>query len=218
MCGCARVTTDGAGRPVRITGAPDGRSNERYYLGPDCEGPIKTEGGFEFVEVNGEKRYWGGVIDPPPTDPRIPLLNDFTVFVIKPDGMDLRLDQLVTKLIERTPSRIVAERDFIFDDSAIRKMYPYFFTRQWEADLFAYLKSGISRCILATGNGCHARLFAVRNAVRHSFGVAGAPRIRNLVHCADRQSDAIHQALLFFSLERIVGAVGLGERRKDGSS
>lgn len=200
---------DVKGRPVRFTRASDGSIVETYYIGRDCEGVIKYEGDREYIVFNGEKRYWGGIIDSLPNDPRIKSLNEFAVFIIKPDGMRMELGKSIRYLIAKSKGAIVAERDFVYNDTTIRKMYPHFFTEEWEQILFDYLKSGTSRCFLVTGEHSHRRMFSIRNAVRHLFGYDDQPRVENLVHCTRRQSDAIREALLFFSLGEIVTSVGL---------
>lgn len=200
---------DDEGRPVRLTRASDGSIVETYYIGRDCEGVIEHEGNQEYIIVNGEKRYWGGIIDPLPSDPRIKSLNDFTLFVVKPDGIKMGLGESIGHLIAKWGGTIVAERDFVHDDITIRKIYPYFFTKEWERHLFDYLKSGISQCFLVRGKHPHRKMFALRDAIRDFFGYGSEPRVENLVHCAPRQNDAIRQTLLLFSLEEIVASVGL---------
>jgi hypothetical protein len=91
----------------------------------------------------------------------------------------------------------------------IRKMYPHFFAKEWEQELFDYLKSGPSRCYLVKGKHPHRKLVGLRNAIRHLFGCNKGPRVKSLVHCAQRQSDAVRQALLLFTLEEVVEFVGL---------
>ncbi len=205
-------TIDDKGRLVRLTKAIDGTVVETYYIGRDCEGLIRHEGDLEYIEVDGQKRYWGGIIDPLPSDRRIRSLNDFTVFIIKPDGMKMEMGRMIHSLIEKYRGTIVAERDFIYIDATIRKMYPHFFAKEWEQDLFDYLKSGTSRCFLVRGKHPHRDMFNLRNAIRHLFGYNDGARVKSLVHCAQRQSDAVRQALLFFSIQEIVDVVGL--RRK----
>lgn len=203
---------DDRGRLVRLTKSSNGTVIETYYIGRDCEGIIKHEGEMEYVEVDGQKRYWGGIIDPLPNDRRIRSLNEFTVFVIKPDGMMMEMGKAIRYLIEGSGGTIVAERDFIYDDLMIRKMYPHFFAKEWERDLFDYMKSGTSRCLLVRGKNPHRTMFVLRNDIRQLFGCNGGPKVRSLVHCAQRQSDAVKQAMLFFSLEEVVALVGLKHR------
>lgn len=205
----SREEIDDKGRLVRVTRCTDGRTIETYYIGRDAEGVIKVEGNLEYIEVNGQRRYWGGIINPLPGDSHIKLLNDFTVFIIKPDGMMMDLGKAMQYLIEQSSAIVVAKRDFIYDDATIRRMYPHFFAREWEKDLFEYLKSGPSRCLLVTGEHPHRKMLTVRNAVRTLFGCNGGPKVKSLVHCAQWQSTAIQQALLFFTLDEIVNFVGL---------
>lgn len=200
---------DEKGRLVRLTRTSGGKVTETYYIGRDCEGVIRYEDDKEYILVDGEKRYWGGVIDPLPNDGRIPLLNEFTVFIIKPDGVKMNLMKAVKHLIGNAKGKVVAERDFLYDDLMIRKMYPHFFAKAWEQELFDYLKSGSCRCFLVTGGHPHRKLVSLRNAIRHLFGCNRGPRVKSLVHCAQRQSDAVRQALLFFTLDEIVDHVGL---------
>jgi len=212
MNGSISEAIDEKGRLVRLTKSPDGITVETYYIGRDCEGVIHHEGGREYVEVDGQRRYWGGIIDPLPNDRRIRSLNDFTVFIIKPDGMKMEMGKVVNHLIVKSGGTIVAERDFVYDDLMIRKMYPHFFAKEWEQNLFDYMKSGTSRCFLVKGKHPHREMFTLRNAIRYLFGYNNGPRVKSLVHCAQRQSDAIKQALLFFSFEEIVTLVGLKKK------
>ena len=201
---------DQKGRLVRLTRSPDGRVVETYYIGRDCEGVIKLdEQGREFVDVNGEKRFWGGLIDALPSDKRIRSLDEFVVFVLKPDGMRMELGKAVTFLIVQEGGKIVAERDFVFDETSIRKMYPHFFAEEWKQQLFDYLMSGPSRCFLIKGEFAHRKMFALRNSIRQLFGHGTEPRVMSLVHCSQRQNDSVKQALLHFSLDEIVATVGL---------
>ena len=200
---------DDKGRLVRVSKSVDGGPNEVYYLGRDCEGLIHHEDGREYIDVDGQRRYWGGIIEPLPNDRRIRFLNQFTVFTIKPDGMIMQLGMAVKHLIEKSNGIVVAERDFTYVDATIRKMYPHFFAKEWELDLFEYLKSGPSRCFLVRGEHPHRDMFNLRNSIRHLFRCNQGPRVKSLVHCAQRQSDAVKQALLFFSLDEIVASVGV---------
>ena len=200
---------DSKGRFIRVTKASDGTVIETYYIGRDCEGLIKHEGDKEFVEVDGKRRYWGGIIDPLPSDRRIRLLNEFTVFIVKPDGVKMEIGRMVHCLIGKYGGTVVAERDFTYVDATVRKMYPHFFAKEWEKDLFDYLMSGPSHCFLVRGKNPHRNLFNLRNAIRHLFGYNNRDRVKSLVHCAQKQSDAIRQALLFFTIEEIVTLVGL---------
>ncbi len=204
----AREIIDDKGRRVRITRSPEGSVTEIFYIGRDCEGVVKLEEGMEYVETDGQKRYWGGIIDPLPNDRRIRQLNNFTVFVVKPDGMKLELGKAIRHLITVSKGNIVAERDFIYDDAMIRRMYPHFFAKEWEKDLFDYLKSGHSRCLLIRGDNPHGDMINLRNSIRQLFGCYGG-KVVSLVHCAKQQDEAIKQALLFFRLEEIVTHVGL---------
>lgn len=204
-----KETVDSKGRLVRLTKAPDGSVVQTYYIGRDCEGVIQVEGAQEYVDVDGEKRYWGGIIDPLPSSPKLESLSDFTVFVIKPDGMSIELGCAVAHLIELYGGKVISERDFTFTDTMVRKMYPHFFARTWEQELFDYLKSGVSRCFLVGGEYPHRRMFTLRNAIRHLFDRDHGPQVRSLIHCAQRQSDAIRQALLLYSLEELVALVGV---------
>lgn len=212
MKGIIEEAIDNKGRMVRLTKSPDGTIVETYYIGRDCEGVIKYEGDQEYIEVDGQKRCWGGIIDPLPHDRRIRSLNEFTVFIIKPDGMKMEMGKMVSHLISRSGGTIVADRDFIYDDITIRKMYPHFFAKEWEKSLFDYLRSGTSRCFLVKGKHPHRKMLTLRNAIRHLFGYNNGPRVKSLVHCAQRQGDAIKQALLFFSLEEVVVSVGVRHR------
>lgn len=200
---------DAKGRIVRLTKSLDGTIIETYYMGRDCEGLIQHEGDAEYIEVHGQKRYWGGIIDLLPNDQRIRFLNEFTVFIVKPDGMRMSLEKAIRYLIDKSGGAVVIERDFVYDDTSIRKMYPHFFAKEWERELFDYLMSGPSRCFLVRGEHVHRTMFTLRNAIRQLFGCNNGPQVKSLVHCAQRQSDAVRQALLFFSLEEVVSAVGL---------
>jgi nucleoside diphosphate kinase len=204
---------DSRGRFVRLMRTSDGSPTETYYMGRDCEGIIKVdEGGREFIEVEGDKRYWGGLIDPLPDDPRIQALDEFVVFMLKPDGIKLGLGKAIVHLIEQSGGTIVIEKDFFFDEVTIRKMYPYFFAEEWKQQLFDYLVSGSSRCFLIKGEHVQRKMFTLRNSIRQLFGCNSNPQVVSLVHCAQRQSDSIKQAILFFSLDEIVTAVGLKQK------
>lgn len=205
----SKETIDNKGRPVRVSISPDGNISCAYYLGRDAEGLIKIEDNKEYVEVDGEKRYWGGIIEPLPNDSRIQQLNDFSVMVIKPDGTELSLERAIIHLIECSGGEIILSRNFVYNENLIRRMYPHFFNPQWEQELFDYLMSGSSQCLLVKGKKIHHTLFAIRNDIRHLFGYDKEPRVRNLVHSARKQSDAIRQALLFFTLDEIVDSIGL---------
>lgn len=200
---------DEKGRLVRLTKNTDGEVVETYYIGRDGEGWIKYEGNEEYIEIDGQKRYWGGIIDPLPADSRIRSLNEFTVFIIKPDGIQLSLERAVKFLIGKAGATVVAERDFTYTEESIRKMYPHFFAKEWEQDLFTYLMSGQSRCLLVASKHVHRKMLSLRNSIRHLFGCNGGPKVKSLVHSAQRQSDALKQALLFFSLDEVVSSVGL---------
>ncbi len=209
-----KETIDDRGRLVHLRKSSSGTIIETYYIGRDCEGPIKHEDGKEYIDVDGQRRYWGGIIDPLPDDQRIRLLNEFTVFIIKPDGMKMEIGKAVSHLIKMSGGNVVAEHDFVYDNIMIRKMYPHFFAKEWEQDLFDYLKSGVSRCFLVRGKHPHRNMFLLRNAIRHLFSCNKDPRVKSVVHCAQRQSDAIKQALLFFSLEEVVTLVGLKKSKQ----
>ena len=89
---------DEKGRPVRIMQRDDG-GVESYYTGRDAEGVIQLEGKREFLDVDGERRYWGGIIEPLPNDRRIQSLKDFTFMSIKPDGMRIGIRKMMEYLI-----------------------------------------------------------------------------------------------------------------------
>jgi len=199
---------DEKGRLVRIMKRGDG-SIESYYTGRDAEGVIQLEGEREFLDVDGERRYWGGIIVPLPNDRRIRLLKDFTFFSIKPDGMRIGLRKMIEYLIHDAGYSIVAQKAIVFDEILVRKMYPYFFTEDWERRLVTYLTSKPSYCFLITGVNVHHKMHALRNSLRHLLGCNGNPTVTSFVHCAERQIFAIQQALLFFSLEELIGIIGL---------
>jgi len=199
---------DEQGRPVRIMQRDNG-GIESYYTGRDAEGVIQHEGKREFLNVDGEKRYWGGIIEPLPNDRRIQFLNDFTFLSIKPDGMRIGIRKMMEHLIRNSRCSIVAQKNITFDEVLVRKMYPYFFTEEWERQLVAYMTSRPSHCFLITGENVHRKMYALKHSVRRLMGCDGGPVVASFVHCAERQIFAIQQSLLFFSVEELVGFVGL---------
>ena len=200
---------DDKGRLCRLTKSSDGTVLQALYIGHEISGIIKHEGKNEYIEIDGQKRYWRGIIDPLPSDERLHSLNNFVVFVIKPDGMKMEMAKAIRCLIEAVGGAIVMEHDFVYNEIMIRKMYPYFFDPAWEQELFDYLKSGTSRCLLVRGEDICSKMFTLRNSIRRLFGYDKGPCVVNLVHSSKEQIEALRQAMIFFSLEEIVTAVGL---------
>ncbi len=213
MKGIGHGMIDGKGRLVQVIKRDDG-TVETFYTGRDAEGVIQKEGEREFICINGEKRYWGGIIDPIPNDRRLQLLRDFTFLSIKPDGVRLGIRKMVEYLIRNAGCTIVAHKDITFDERLVRKMYPYFFTEEWERQLVEYMTSGPSHCFLVTGDNVQRKMYSLKHAIRQLFGCDGAPVVPSFVHCAERQIFAVQQALMFFSLEELVERVGLKNSNK----
>jgi len=170
---------------------------------------MKMIGSGEFIVVGGEKRYWGGIINPLPDDRRIQSLRDFALFLIKPDGVRIGIQKMTEYLIHNAGCSIVTQKEVVFDETLVRKMYPYFFAEEWERQLIAYMTSGPSHCFLVTGKDVHSKMYSLRNSIRHLLGCGGSPTVANFAHCSEKQIFAVRESLLFFSLEELMGFIGL---------
>jgi len=199
---------DKKGRSVRMV-KRDGGGVGFYYQGRDAEGLIEHDEGGEFIVFNGEKRHWGGIIDPLPDDGRIQSLRDFTLFSVKPDGVRIGIVKMVEYLIKNFGGEIAAQKDVVFNETLTRKMYPYFFTEEWERELIAYMTLGPSHCFLVTGTEVHRGMYSLRNSIRRLFGCYGKPVVANFVHCSEGQIFAVQESLLFFTPEELIRLVGL---------
>lgn len=185
-----------------------GNSPRRFYYGSDAKGFLEEDDLGEFIIVGEEKRYWRGIINFLPNYEMVKRLNDFHFFILKPDVVERGLKSTILKILEENDFNILHSRTIIFDRSLVFRMYPYFFTTDWEKNLVEYFSSGFSECMLIQGRGVSDDLFGLRNAIRKKFRDSTRHPVVNLVHCSDSKADALREAFLIFKREEIIKGVG----------
>lgn len=200
---CREPHTDEKGRLV-TTLYQDGMEL-KYYTGLGAQGIIMRDCNGEYIVINGERRYWRGIIDPLPLDPRLEKLKEFSFVVLKPDALARGLYSEILSFLKGEGFKIVVERNILFDSELIYKMYPYFMDQEWECSLIRYLTSGISHCFLLEGKNVVNKLLTIRQRIRELYAKSV---LENLIHCSDSREEAIRGALLIFEIDEIVNSVG----------
>lgn len=203
----AGSTIDSKGRDIKLL-----QQNGKvipYYNGLDGQGIIVQDGNKEYIKVNNEKRYWrGGIIKPLPKSSRFRPVHKFGIIVLKPDTQQRGLTRVIMSIFKDAGFKICARKDIIFDRSLFFKMYPTFFSLEWERKAVQYMASGISCCLLVKGNGqIVPKLLQVRNEIRKKFWAWDEHPGVNLVHCADTHNEAIREVLHIFTLEKLLKTV-----------
>lgn len=193
---------DEKNRPVKEVFTEEG--SEKYYLGSDAEGVIKEdEEGNEYIEVDGERRYWRGKIEPIPDDSRLDEIPKFSFGFLKPDAKQRNLRREILLEI-RNKAEIESHKSFQFDPELVYKMYPHFFEKSWEQALLKYLCSNTSLAFLAFGNCICERMNAVRDRIRKKYQKPDLHPVVNLIHVADSREDSLRECLLVYDIDELV--------------
>lgn len=196
--------TDKQGRLVRRV-ERDGKKYF-YYVGVDAQGFIRKDKDGEYIVVGEEKRYWRGILEKFPDE--LLFLNDFNICILKPDAHYHRLHKEISSILKDQFS-VIAQQSMRLDKTKIFKLYPYFFTKDWETELLNYLTAGASSCFLLSGYDIFRRMLEIRNYVRVKYNVAGKHPVFNFIHCADNKEEAIRESLLFFDSAELVSLIGM---------
>jgi len=170
----------------------------KYYRGPDTEGVIDADAVGEYILVDGQKRYWRGVIDREPIDQESAEFN-LGFVILKPDALARNLDEVIIKALETAGVRIVATRRVKLTERDVRRLYPYFCTPEWETALLKYMLSGECICLIVEMSGLTDDLLSLRARIRADFTMEGEQAsVVNLIHVSDSVSDALREARIFF--------------------
>lgn len=196
--------TDRQGRLIRKVESDGKRLS--YYVGVDAQGFIRRDREGEYVMVGEEKRYWRGILDKFPD--QLLFLKDFNICILKPDSQTYGLQQEILDIL-RDRFEIIAQKSLCLDREKIFRLYPYFFTKDWESNLVSYLTSGASSCVLLSGYDIFRRMLEVRNYVRVKYGLPDKHPVFNLIHCADNKEEAIRESLLFFDSATLIELIGI---------
>jgi len=196
------VEIDENGRPVirRFVGGVE----KIYYVGPDANGYIEKDDRGEYIIVNGEKRYWQGILRRQEVDVRLTQSNDLGFAILKPDVFRLGLYGYMVSLITEQDLHILLEKNVRFDKELVLSMYPYFYEAEWERNLLEYFTSGTSACLLLKGHKAVEKISRIRARTRSEFSKRNCHPTKNLFHAPDSQNDAARELLLIFSEEEIV--------------
>lgn len=180
-----------------------------YYFGNNTQGIIEHDADGDYIVVDGQKRYWRGIAEQIPDE--LLFLKDFSICILKPDARRSALEGEIRGLISNNFT-IITERDILLNREKIFRLYPYFFTSDFEIELLKYLSSGPSCGILVSGHDIIKRAIELRNYIRlmYNHGEKKHP-VYNLVHSADNQEEAIRGALQFFTADELICLIGLKE-------
>lgn len=176
----------------------------RVYRGVDATGIVSTDSGGEYVIVNGEKRYWRGII-PATKCSEVAGADDFGIIILKPDTLSRGLGEEIRRTLKHEGFQVVAETEKCLTPEEVFRLYPYFFEPDWEKHLLEYLGSDPSICLIVRRHDSIGPLLRMRDFVRMEKGRNDHPVI-NLLHCADSRRDAAKELGIFFGddTERIL--------------
>ncbi len=203
---CESQWIDSKKRPIRkivVEGKP-----VDLYVGPDAHGFITESSEGDYIMVGNEKRWWRGIIDPIPDDPRLNSLNEFGFCSIKPDAFKRGLDSAIKEELSLRGFVLMGEKTVQMRQSDIFRLYPYFFEPEWESVLVGYFTSGITQFMILHGESVTERLLEARKTIRGVYRNPQEHPVMNLFHCSDSNAEAIREALLFFNVEELIGCVG----------
>ncbi|MFA6594411.1 MAG: nucleoside-diphosphate kinase [Candidatus Buchananbacteria bacterium] len=193
-----RATIDESGRPIINL---DDELGRRIYKGKDADGAeIEKDEEGEFVIVDGEKRYWRGIIDPAVAAIDFDDFIDACLVILKPDALQRRLDEEIIGWFMAANLSVKQQKKITFTAPLIYRFYPYFFSFDWEKDLIDYLTSGPSLAFLLAGEDAIEKSMEVKRCVRQTFchEVDIKPRLINLLHCSDSVADTVRESSLIF--------------------
>lgn len=198
---------DEKNRPVYLV--EDAGKTYKYYLGQDVQGIILEDELGEYILVNYQKRYWRGVIDTLPSELERLDLPYLGFIVLKPDCILRDLESKVISRLSAAGIKVLASDEGRMTSEDVHRLYPFFHTRQWEAELVAYMTSERSRYLLVSTKNAIGDLVTIRNKIREEFKNADKPsRLVNVIHASDTPRQALHEASLFFPSEVLLN---LGE-------
>jgi|GEM_PF-1542525 len=200
---------DAKNRPIQKI-IVDGRS-VNLYVGPDAHGFIVENDVGDYIMVGNEKRWWRGIIDPLPNDPRLDFLKDFGLCSIKPDAFQRGLQTVIKDAIASQGFRIIAEKTLQMERDDIFRLYPYFFESEWESVLVRFFSSGMTQFMILRGESVVSRLLEMRKEIREKYRNPDEHPVMNLFHCSDSKADAIREAILFFTVDELVQYVGCSD-------
>lgn len=191
---------DSENRPFKNRETPTGEI-VRVYCGVDASGIVRTDGDGEYIVVNGEKRYWRGIV---PTDGGgVGVISeDVGIVVLKPDTISRGHDGEIRSLLKHEGFQVVAESRRCLTPQEIFRLYPYFFEPDWEKHLLEYLGSDPSICLMIRRRDSIGPLLKIRDMIRLEKRRTDHPVI-NLLHCADTRRDAGKELEIFFGADAL---------------
>lgn len=195
------LVRDHKGRPVQYISI-EGQYRP-YYMGIDAQGFIREDQEGEYILVGTEKRYWRGVIPPVPHSLQATWLDSLGVVVLKPDADERGLRETIITEVGALGFGIVTHRQFQFSAELVYRMYPYFFTREWECQLVTYLTRGVSHFYLVRGNNATLRLLELRKRIRRRYCSKHEHPVVNVMHCPDSVEESLREAHLFLGRKTI---------------
>ncbi len=189
----SRLFADQEGRLVRMIGMAGTR--RPYYSHAGTTGFIETDSRGEFIEMEGRKRYWRGIIRDYPD--HLLALEDFCVCILKPDAKRSELREEVLELLQKDLA-ILYQKEIWLDKQDVFRLYPYFFEEEWENELLGYMTSDSSLLMIVKGDDVYRKLSALKTRIRQKYAAPDGHPVRNLVHCSDDKDEAVREALVFF--------------------
>lgn len=198
-------TTDDQGR--RIIRRPEHGTIVTFYLGDDGQGVIERDARGEYIVVNNEKRYWRGDIRPVPEHLRSLPVDDLGMFILKPDAVRRGLVQRLLSLLAPRPLTMLLEHELRLELASVYRLYPYFFTPEWEASLVQYMTSGPCRLYVLRGERPVAHLLEYRSVVRAAYLDRLERPYVNLIHCPDTPEQVRRELILLLGEDRFRGLI-----------
>jgi nucleoside diphosphate kinase len=180
----------------------------QLYVGPDAHGFIHRDRYGEYIRVGNEKRRWRGILGGAPGGLVLEDFEEFGLCALKPDAFVRGLDGVIIDIIREKGLDIVQRKDIVLKEEELFRLYPYFFEKEWEFMLKRHFLSDSMSFMLIKGSSVTASLLALRKEIRSTYRIPEEHPVRNLFHCADFAEEALREALIFFSVDEIIDAVG----------
>lgn len=152
----------------------------------------------DFIIVNGEKRYWRGIID---DVPELNVQKELGLVIIKPDGVKEGLTDQIMNDILLLPLTPLLQQKIVLNEERVLRLYAYFHTESFLKELIHYMTSSSSLFILVSGKNVSDLLFNYKKELRKKL--CRENPLKNIIHCSDCSKNALREALIVFSLEEI---------------